>query len=297
LNCKLTLLNNKTRVSSAARDQYAEDFENGDARFVNNFAAVQSIATSHGLNDSGLFEVNFRDERYLPFEGAGVCSRWRVEMLKANNAFDFETISDVILHFKYIAKDGGEPLRKAAQQSLIADSAQDHVRLFSVRHEFPSEWYGFLNPSGAASGQAMTLNLTSERFPYQFRGKTLSIDKVELFLNFKDRHDSQIYARDGTPLGDYAAVKPLALDLTPPRGTAVTVTLKSDKAILSGLPHGAADVSDQAIGLGPWTVAASNESLQGLPPSLRSAVGDTKTYRIKADVVADLTLVCHYSVS
>ena len=71
LNCRLTLLTNKTRISSAPGDPYFEDMENGDDRFVNNFAAVQSIATSHGLNDGGLFEVNFRDERYLPFEGAG----------------------------------------------------------------------------------------------------------------------------------------------------------------------------------------------------------------------------------
>ena len=37
-------------------------------------ARVQSIVTSHGQNDSGLFELNFRDERYLPFEGAGAIS-------------------------------------------------------------------------------------------------------------------------------------------------------------------------------------------------------------------------------
>lgn len=109
LNCRLTLLGNKTRVSGSPGDQYPEDVENGDDRFVNNFAAVQSIATSHGMNDSGLFEVNFRDERYLPFEGAGAISRWRLEMPKENNAFDFETISDVILHFKYTSREGGTP--------------------------------------------------------------------------------------------------------------------------------------------------------------------------------------------
>jgi hypothetical protein len=30
----------------------------------------QSIATSNAQNDDGMFELNFRDERYLPFEGA-----------------------------------------------------------------------------------------------------------------------------------------------------------------------------------------------------------------------------------
>jgi hypothetical protein len=41
---------------------------------------MQSIATSSGQADSGLFELNFRDERYLPFEGAGAISRWRLEL-------------------------------------------------------------------------------------------------------------------------------------------------------------------------------------------------------------------------
>ena len=48
LNCRLTLLTNKTRISSAPSDPYFEDLENGDDRFVNNFAAVQSIATATG---------------------------------------------------------------------------------------------------------------------------------------------------------------------------------------------------------------------------------------------------------
>ena len=32
---------------------------------------IDAIATSSAQNDSGMFELNFKDERYLPFEGAG----------------------------------------------------------------------------------------------------------------------------------------------------------------------------------------------------------------------------------
>ena len=35
---------------------------------------LQQIAISKGVDDSGLFELNFRDERYLPFEGTGAVS-------------------------------------------------------------------------------------------------------------------------------------------------------------------------------------------------------------------------------
>jgi len=298
LNCRLTLLSNKTRIGSAPGDQYLEDLEGGDDRFVNNFAAVQSIATSHGLNDAGLFEVNFRDERYLPFEGAGVISRWRLEMPKENNAFDFETISDVILHLKYTAREGGDPLRQAARQALASGPQDDLVRLFSVRHEFPGNWARFLGPGGgSANSQSMTVDLTAVRFPYQFRGKVISINKVELFLNFKDTHDPQVYSQDGTPLGDYAVAKPLAISLTPPGGTAVSMQLKSDKSLLNGLPHASADLSDQTVGLGVWTIDVQSEDLAKLPLSLRSNGGASKIHRLKSDAVTDMAFVCHYSVN
>jgi len=31
---------------------------------------------SRGVDDSGLFNLDFRDERYLPFEGTGAVSSW-----------------------------------------------------------------------------------------------------------------------------------------------------------------------------------------------------------------------------
>ena len=64
-----------------------------------------------------MFELNFKDERYLPFEGAGVISKWRLE-LPTVKQFDYNTISDVVLHVKYIASEGGEQL-KIQQQVLF----------------------------------------------------------------------------------------------------------------------------------------------------------------------------------
>jgi hypothetical protein len=297
LNCTLTLLSNKTRASSLVGDQYTENVENEDDRFVTNFAAVQSIATSHGATDAGLFEVNFRDERYLPFEGAGVISRWRLEMRRENNAFDFESIRDAILHFKYTAREGGEPLRQAARQALSSGPQDGRARLFSVRHEFPSDWNRFLDPTAVPDKkQSMTLDLGPERFPYQFRGKVISVEKVEVFLGFKEVFDNQTYTQDGTPLGDYAAAKPLGVNVTPPGGSAVAIQLKSNKSLLNGLPHGIADFSDQTAGLGAWIIDVESDSIAGLPPSLRSEGGASKLFRLKSGALLDMTLIFHYSV-
>src|ERR1700740_852549 len=68
VNCKLTLVTSKIRVDTVATS--SQDYIQ-DSHFITNFAATQSIVTSSAQNDSGMFELNFRDERYLLFEGAG----------------------------------------------------------------------------------------------------------------------------------------------------------------------------------------------------------------------------------
>src|SRR5262249_45151960 len=58
---------------------------------------TSTIATSHAQNDAGVFDLNFRDERYLPFEGAGaVNSTWTLELPRDIRMFDYGSISDVI---------------------------------------------------------------------------------------------------------------------------------------------------------------------------------------------------------
>src|SRR5206468_47042 len=70
VNCTLTLLRSRIRASSDASGSYPH-FDGEDRRFIEQAGAIESIVTSSGQNDSGLFETNLRDERYLPFEGAG----------------------------------------------------------------------------------------------------------------------------------------------------------------------------------------------------------------------------------
>jgi hypothetical protein len=82
---------------------------------------LQSIATSTGQNDGGLFELNFRDDRYLPFEGAGVISKWRLDMPKVCNAFDYNTISDVLLSVSYTAREGETCCAKPRCKPCSAD--------------------------------------------------------------------------------------------------------------------------------------------------------------------------------
>jgi len=36
------------------------------------------------MKKHGMPKLNFRDERYLPFEGAGAISTWQLELIQAN---------------------------------------------------------------------------------------------------------------------------------------------------------------------------------------------------------------------
>jgi hypothetical protein len=117
VNCTLTLLNSSVRTSPALGDGYARVGED-TARFSAHYGGFQAIVTSSGTRDSGLFETNLNDARYLPFEGSGAISQWRVELAVDVPQFDHATISDVVLHLRYHAGEGGLALRAAATTAL-----------------------------------------------------------------------------------------------------------------------------------------------------------------------------------
>jgi Tc toxin complex TcA C-terminal TcB-binding domain len=182
----LTLLRNSVRHDPALPDgKYTrQDTSQGkDPRFTDNLGATQSIATSSTQNDSGMFELNFRDERYLPFEGAGVDSSWRIDLPRDCNQFDFNTIADVIFHAKYTARDGGETLRKAAKDAVVQATPKTGVRLFSIRHEVPTEWAKFRSVElGTATPRAaLTLELRPEHYPFWVRGVPDAVTHANLF--------------------------------------------------------------------------------------------------------------------
>jgi hypothetical protein len=187
VNCTLTLTKSSIRKSALVGDGYAR-VNAEDSRFSDYFGSLQSIVTSSGQTDSGLFETNLRDERYLPFEGSGVISEWQLQ-LPANPSnkdplqFDYNTISDAILHIRYTAREAGELLRNGAITNLKTqiDAAQTigSVRLFSLRHEFPTEWAKFkgVKIGGAITDAELSLDIRGEHFPYWSRGRLESVKK------------------------------------------------------------------------------------------------------------------------
>lgn len=177
--------------------------------------ALASIATSSGQNDSGLFELNFNDVRYLPFEGRGAISEWKLELADTNQIrlFDFDTISDVILHVKYTAQDGGSAYKASiisALNSVLDGSASsvyasndaifesksnddmELVRYFSLKHEYANEWNKYEDST------TIDVTLDQDQFPFYTQGKDVKINSMYFKLKFKGDQGSRYKVIDTT---------------------------------------------------------------------------------------------------
>lgn len=178
VHCKLQLLaNSYRRTDSLGPDYERRAIGEADIRFIDDRKVNESIVTSSGQNDAGVFEVNLRDERYMPFEGAGAISKWRLQLPTDFKTFDYSTITDVVLHMRYTARDS-ESLRDKAADSVRTFLGGDDAplfRLISVRHDFPAEWQ-VLSVSGAvAAPPSVTIDLSTTRFPFFTHGREITI--------------------------------------------------------------------------------------------------------------------------
>ena len=229
ISCTLRLLDSTIRYKSIAGSQYARSDEN-DERFIVQRAATSAIATNTGQNDAGMFDFNFRDERYLPFEGAGAISRWELELNAAFPQFDCQSITDVILHLRYTAREGGARLKAAAVKSmrdafkspggmplLATPDGLPLMRLLSLRHEFPAQWHKLtLSPRGnedALVERSVALPVNKERFPYFVKGATLQPQSIAVIAT--PRGTSSLATFGLTIRTDAADPSPAELSLQP----------------------------------------------------------------------------------
>jgi hypothetical protein len=182
LNCELNLQSSTVRVSPLlASGKYARDTTQADGRFVDYFGATDTIVTSGGTNDAGMFETSLRDERFLPFEGAGAISTWNLSLPAELRSFDYTTISDVILHIRYTARQAGDPLAGQATKELttMLDTAgqSSQALVFCLRYDFPTQWSAFVNGTGDFS-----LTLDKQFFPYWVQSaRKLTVDALTLY--------------------------------------------------------------------------------------------------------------------
>nr|WP_218780231.1 neuraminidase-like domain-containing protein [Crenothrix polyspora] len=192
INATLSLLENKFRNTAIGGKSYVENTEETDERFSTYIIPIRAVAVSSAQNDSGVFELNFKDERYLPFEGAGVISKWRLELPEIRQ-YDYTTIADAIIHIKYTSNEGGERLKATALKSLnkqlenITQAINEtglHVAI-NMKHDLPNEWH-LLKKNGS-----LELKIDKARLPYMAQViKNPGIEEVMFLAKIKDNPGS-----------------------------------------------------------------------------------------------------------
>lgn len=103
--------------------------------------------------------------------------------------FDYNTISDVLVHVKYTAREGGSGLKRAANAVLIDQLEaikqglnQNGLHLaINMKHDLPNEWL-LLKKNGA-----IDLTLDKSRMPYMVQPfDTTETESVMLVAKIKD---------------------------------------------------------------------------------------------------------------
>ncbi|KAL6414215.1 hypothetical protein AUP68_00733 [Ilyonectria robusta] len=199
LAATLSLTEHRYRVNAAASDaeRYLQgSMSNGD--FRNDSVPISQIAISSGMQDSGTFELSFREDsqKFQPFEGAGAISSWKLELPPlAVRQFDYNSISDVVLQLRYTAVDGGPMLKRAA--TLASSSIRSQAEqlgaseglwgLLDVKNELSNEWYplrGALNQPGTESTGSIELkDALISRLPLWARGKTVMVESLSVVVS------------------------------------------------------------------------------------------------------------------
>ena len=195
LNCTLRLLEHKFRINAIAKgkNDYPEQTDQTDPRFSTVNVPISSIAVSSLEDENGIFELNFHDERYLPFEGAGAISTWSIEMPNKFKQFDYDTITDVVLRLRYTSVDGGDKLKAPA-----ADSVQDYIKsvedlsreeglfaVFDLKNDFPNEWHNANHPAVGATERVLIIDKLNEKLPIFTKGrepKNILAKNIYLFV-------------------------------------------------------------------------------------------------------------------
>jgi len=234
VNARVTLESSWIRMDPDSSADYERKIRGDDIdpRFVYVRGASESIVTSSGQADSGLFEVNLRDDRYLPFESHGAASRWTAEIMAADNGLVLESATDFILHLRYTARDGGadlERIARAAVDKRVAGPKASLFRMLSLRHEYPTEWNKFTK----AGGTIGPLDLTN-RIPALYARRAVTVGKDRAYFAVTGDTISQL---DAGAQHVHLASTSTAISVAQPNADSIDLTGLAPDDLLIVVPY------------------------------------------------------------
>jgi len=188
-----------------------------------NWRSSQQIILSHHdeyEKNNGMFELRYDSDRYLPFEGTGAVSRWRLELNGKQGSLDLNELVDIRVRIQYTARQGGAVLADAVKGMLKPYQA---VRFVDFIYDFAQEWKDFLD----GDAQTLTLTFTRDQFPNMSSSKISGIfthyeletaDQTSAILNGNQEwvlNDNTYRETDGLNIG--------------PNGTELKFEFRGDK--------------------------------------------------------------------
>jgi len=118
-----------------------------------------------------------KQELLRPFENSGVATEWELEMPKAANDFEYDTIADVQLTIEYSALES-PTYRQQVIDRLPARRTVE--RSFSFHDNFSDAWYELNNASTEDGTLSVTFETDREDFPSNLN--RLEIEGAQLYL-------------------------------------------------------------------------------------------------------------------
>jgi hypothetical protein len=228
LNAMLTQLSHKTIMEPDAK---AVKFllnpqDKAPASIRSNWKANQQIALSHFdeyEKNNGMFELRFDTELYLPFEGTGAVSNWKLEIKGKNGMMQLHELVDLVINVKYTAVPGGQDFSDAVKGMLKPYAT---VRYLDLNYDFHNEWIDFLTNDS----EVFTVNLSRDHFQHMSSSKISGIySKFELSepgqMKFILNGDEALTLNDGK----YLETPGLSISS---RGSQWSLQIKGDKTLL-----------------------------------------------------------------
>jgi hypothetical protein len=126
-------------------------------------------------------------------------SSWRLELPQQFRQFDYNTISDVVLHVRYTARDGGMSFAsvvagqlKDLMAAMLVDAQNAGLyQGFDVRREFPDEWH-LLRQNGT-----VPVTIRSDQLPFFTQAHGPQIQSVTWLAGVSGNPASYTMSIDG----------------------------------------------------------------------------------------------------
>lgn len=173
INATLTQLNNKLVMEPDPKAVKYLLNPKGDQPLTirTDWKVNQQIALSYVdqyTENNGMFELRYDDARYLPFEGTGAVSLWRLELHGKSGSYDINDLLDVTIKLRYTAETGGSAFANAVKGALKPYRA---TSFFDLAYTFPDQW----NELMIGESNTMELTFIRDMFPGMTGSKAIGI--------------------------------------------------------------------------------------------------------------------------